>query len=63
MHGLTPRESEVFRLVLGGYHDKNIATALNISQGTVRTHVTSVCRYFGVSGRLALMAMFTLSPG
>jgi DNA-binding NarL/FixJ family response regulator len=39
---LTPREQEVLRLVAGGYSNKEIGRALNISDGTARNHLTDI---------------------
>jgi DNA-binding NarL/FixJ family response regulator len=39
---LTPREIAVLRLVAGGYSNKEIGRALNISDGTVKNHLTDI---------------------
>lgn len=39
---LSPREQEVLRLVARGYSNKEIGRALNISDGTVRNHLTEI---------------------
>jgi non-specific serine/threonine protein kinase len=40
--GLTPREREVLRLLAEGLTDREIAGALFVGPGTVRTHLTSI---------------------
>ena len=40
---LTPRESEVVRMVAHGNTNKQIAIALGISVNTVKTHLKKVC--------------------
>lgn len=39
---LTERELSILRLVAGGYSNKEIGKALNISDGTVRNHLTDI---------------------
>ncbi len=48
---LTEREREVLRLMAGGYTNRDIAGALNVSEGTVKNHVSSVLSKFGVKDR------------
>lgn len=48
---LTPKETEVLRLVASGYSNKEIATALNKSEGTIKNHVSSVLSKLGVRDR------------
>lgn len=49
--GLTDREVEVLRLLADGLANKAIARRLNISQTTVKTHVTSIYRALDVHNR------------
>jgi FixJ family two-component response regulator len=44
IEALSPREFEVFRLVIGGYLNKQIAFALNIAEQTVKHHRGRVVR-------------------
>lgn len=37
-HGLTPREGQIVKMILGGYPTEEIARKLNISRGTVKNH-------------------------
>jgi two-component system NarL family response regulator len=48
---LTDRETEVLRLIVGGNSNKEIATALFISEATVKTHVNNLLGKLGVSDR------------
>jgi DNA-binding NarL/FixJ family response regulator len=49
--GLTPRQTEVLRLVLEGQSIKRIARALNASENTIKTHVSAVLRALNVTTR------------
>jgi NarL family two-component system response regulator LiaR len=48
---LTEREREVLRLVTGGLSNKAIAQALNLSEGTVKVHVSNIFKKLNVSSR------------
>jgi len=48
---LTPREKEIFTLLIDNYNTKEIASHLNISEKTVRNHISNVMQKLGVSGR------------
>lgn len=48
---LTPRELEVLKYMAGGYSNKEIATAVHLSEGTVKNHVSSILSKFGVRDR------------
>lgn len=39
---LTPRELSILRLIAGGYSNKEIGRVLNISDGTVKNHITDM---------------------
>jgi len=52
-HGLTSRELEVLRLVATGKSNKEIASALVISEHTVARHVQNIFTKLGVSSRTA----------
>lgn len=49
VHGLTPREQEVLDLIAEGMTSREIASALHIGYGTVRTHLEQVYNKLGVS--------------
>ena len=48
---LTPRETEVIRLMAGGYSNREISRALNKSEGTIKNHVSSILAKLGVRDR------------
>jgi DNA-binding NarL/FixJ family response regulator len=53
-YGLTPRESEVFRLVRIGLSNQEIAEELGISPGTVKIHLRHLYEKTGLRGRFQL---------
>lgn len=48
---LTERETEVLRLMAGGYNNREIADAMGISEGTVKNHVSNILSKLGVRDR------------
>ncbi len=48
---LTPREQEVLRLIAAGASNREIATKLYISEGTVKNHVTRILSQLGLRDR------------
>ena len=48
---LTKREKEVFVLLITNLTTKEIAVKLNISEKTVRNHISNVMQKLGVKGR------------
>lgn len=48
---LTSREKEVFDLLVLNNSTKEIADKLNISEKTVRNHISNVMQKLGVKGR------------
>jgi DNA-binding NarL/FixJ family response regulator len=48
---LSPREVEVLRLVANGRRNKEIAARLEITEGTVKIHVSNILSKLGVSDR------------
>lgn len=48
---LTKREKEVFELLILSKTTKEIADKLNISEKTVRNHISNVMQKLGVKGR------------
>ena len=48
---LTKREKEVFDLLVVNNSTKEIASKLNISEKTVRNHISNVMQKLGVKGR------------
>jgi two-component system, NarL family, nitrate/nitrite response regulator NarL len=58
-YGLTQREIEVIRLVTEGCSNREIASRLEITEDTVKRHLTNVFDKIGMSTRLEL-ALFAL---
>jgi two-component system nitrate/nitrite response regulator NarL len=52
---LTPREVELARLAASGLRNREIASRLDISVGTVKIHLHNVYRKLGVKGRIQLV--------
>ena len=50
---LTPRQLDVLELLVQGKPNKEIASALKLSEGTVKIHLAAIFRYFGVNNRAA----------
>jgi DNA-binding NarL/FixJ family response regulator len=48
----TPRQEEVLRLLLEGCSNREISETLGLSDETIKTHVTSILRGFGVKTRM-----------
>ena len=48
---LTEREVEVLRLMTGGYSNREIGRALQVTEGTVKNHVSSILSKLGVRDR------------
>jgi DNA-binding NarL/FixJ family response regulator len=48
---LTTRETEILRLMTGGYSNREIASALDLSEGTVKNHVSNILGKLGVRDR------------
>jgi DNA-binding CsgD family transcriptional regulator len=55
---LTRRQVEVLEPVVLGKTNKEIATSLGLSEGTVEVHVTNLLRKLGTSNRAGLVALF-----
>jgi LuxR family transcriptional regulator, transcriptional regulator of spore coat protein len=48
---LTGREREIFQLLVKDFSTKEISQQLNISEKTVRNHISNTIQKLGVSGR------------
>ena len=48
---LTKREREVFELLIKNHSTREIAEKLDISEKTVRNHISNVMQKLGVKGR------------
>ena len=55
--GLTARESEILRLVAGGWTNQQIADALFITRKTASVHVSNILGKLGVESRVEAAAM------
>ncbi len=51
MNLLTPREKEIFDLLIKNKSTKDISLMLNISEKTVRNHISNVIQKIDVKGR------------
>jgi len=56
--GLTPREKEVYCLLLDKCTNKEIAAALFISETTVKTHVSNIFKKLGIKTRNMFFSRF-----
>ena len=52
---LTQREREIVRLIVEGSSNKEVASSLNISERTVKGHLSNVFQKLGVADRLKLV--------
>ena len=52
---MTGRQQEVYDALLGGLSNKQIARKLDISEYTVKDHVTAILTLFGVRNRMELL--------
>lgn len=48
---MTQRETEILRLMAGGYSNKEIARALEVAEGTIKNHVSNILSKMGVRDR------------
>jgi len=61
LSSLTQREIELLRLVQNARSNKEIAFALNLSEGTVKVHLNNMFRKLGVSSRSELASLKLLN--
>ena len=59
----SPRQREIIELLIAGHSNKGMARALNLSEGTIKFHMSAVMRLLGVNSRVeaATRAMKHLS--
>jgi DNA-binding CsgD family transcriptional regulator len=55
----TPREQELILLLGRGLQNKVIAYELNISENTVRAHISNIMRKYGLHNRTQIAVLFT----
>jgi DNA-binding CsgD family transcriptional regulator len=55
---VSPREAEILELLCRGYQDKEIAAALGISHGTLRTYMSRLFHKTKQSRRTGLVAAY-----
>jgi len=48
---LTPRQTQVLKMLAQGHSNKVIASNMNLAEGTIKMHVTSIMKSLGVSNR------------
>jgi DNA-binding NarL/FixJ family response regulator len=58
--GLTPRQEQIYCLVARGHSNKKIAQMLDISESTVKEHMTRIFGKLGVSSRAQAIAKLQL---
>ncbi|NCB62468.1 MAG: LuxR family transcriptional regulator [Clostridia bacterium] len=56
--GLTPRERDVFRLLLEGYTLQETADQLGVKYSTANTHMTAIYKKLGVNTRAELIIRY-----
>ena len=56
--GLTPREVDVFRLLLEGYTLRETADQLGVKYSTANTHMTAIYKKLGVNSRAELIIRY-----
>jgi two-component system, NarL family, response regulator LiaR len=59
---LTPRETEILRMIARGQSNKHIAKELDVAERTVKTHITSLLSKLDLSSRTQA-ALFALKQG
>jgi DNA-binding NarL/FixJ family response regulator len=58
---LTERETEILRLMAGGFSNKEVANSLGVAEGTVKNHVSNILSKLGVRDRTrAVLKAFEL---
>jgi len=55
---LTPRQRQLIAFVVEGCTNREIATRLRLTEGTVKVHLHNIYRKTGVKNRTALSARF-----
>jgi DNA-binding NarL/FixJ family response regulator len=55
---LTPREIEISKLICRGLSNEDIANAVDIRYGTVKTHIRNIYRRVHVKSKVAMLLRF-----
>lgn len=55
--GLTRREAETAEFIAKGYSNTEIASAMDISENTVKTHLANIYKKLGLNYRTELMSL------
>ncbi len=55
-HAISPREFDVFHLMVNGFNNKEISDKLYISEHTVKNHITHIFQKLNVNDRVQAMA-------
>lgn len=55
--GLTRREAETAEFIAKGYSNIEIASAMDISENTVKTHLANIYKKLGLNYRTELMSL------
>ena len=58
---LTPRETDVARLMSQGLYNKLIAVQLGLSEHTVKFHVKNVCTKYGTTSRVVAAVAYAVA--
>ena len=56
-YGITRREKEIFKLIVGGFSNREISRSLEISEDTVRNHLHNIFTKTGVKNRNGLAGL------
>jgi two-component system, NarL family, response regulator LiaR len=59
---LTPRETQILKMIARGQSNKHIAKELDVAERTVKTHITSLLSKLGLTSRTQA-ALFALKQG
>jgi|SRR5689334_24461165 len=59
---LSPRERQVFSLILGGRTNKEIAAQLGISESTAKFHVSAILKKCGARSRMDIVREHKIAP-
>ena len=55
---ITPRELEIARMVCQGFGNEQIAESLNITHGTVKTHIRNLYHKLRVHNKVSMLLQF-----